>query len=293
MQDRKINRREFSQLALAGTGALLAGNLDFLAPKRHIGLQLWSIRDVVQKNLIGTLSAVRKMGYREIEAAGYSEGKFYGKSPAEFKKIIADLGLSMPSGHNMMTSADYLGKGMLSDSMKQTIDACAEVGQKFVICPYMIDSDRNEGKVKHLIEGFNAAGEACKKAGMVYGYHNHDFEFVKIGNKTMYEHILDGTDPKLVTMELDLYWSEKGGDSSVNLFKKYPGRFQLVHVKDMAKTEQKETVEVGNGSINFQEIFKSAPMAGVSYFVVELEHYKTTPMEGVAIAYKNLKKLKF
>jgi sugar phosphate isomerase/epimerase len=293
MQDRKINRREFSQLALAGTGALLAGNLDFLAPKRHIGLQLWSIRDDVQKNLVGTLSAVRKMGYREVEGAGYGAGKFYGKTPAEFKKILADLGLSMPGGHNMMTSADYLGNGKLSDNMKQTIDACAEVGQKFVICPYMIDTDRNEAKVKHLIEGFNVAGEACKKAGMVYGYHNHDFEFVKIGNKTMYEHIVEGTDPKLVTMELDMYWSEKGSGTTIDWLKKYPGRFQLVHVKDMAKTEKQETVEVGDGSINFQEIFKYAPLAGTSYFMVELEHYKTTPMEGVAKAYKNLKKLKF
>lgn len=289
-----MDRRTFNQLAIAGSMASLVPEFILEAKKRPISVQLYSVRDDMQKDLVGTLTAVRKMGYRLVEGAGYSDGKFYGKTPQEFKKILSDLGLSMPSGHFTFMSSNYDPKtGMINDAYKKAIDSAVEIGHEYVIAPYMVDPDRKGDKLKQFIQGLNKAGEYSKKAGIKYAYHNHDFEFQMEGGRTIYDAILQDTDPNLVFLQMDLYWTEKGKANTIELLKKNPGRVHLVHVKDMAKTEKQETVEVGDGSINFNEIFKYTPAAGVKYYVVELEHYKTTPMLGIAKAYKGLKKLKF
>lgn len=288
-----MDRRTFNQLALSGSMAALLPEF-LLADKRPISVQLYSVRDDMQKDLVGTLNAVGKMGYKLVEGAGYNQGKFYGKSPKEFKMILSDAGLSMPSGHFGYGSANYDPKTKtINDAYKMAINDAAEIGHKYVIAPYMIDEDRKGDNLKRYIEGLNVAGELCKKAGVKFGYHNHAFEFEKEGNRLIYDMILQDTDPNLVILEMDLYWTELGKANTIELLKKNKGRVHLVHVKDMAKTEKHETVEVGDGSINFQEIFKYTPAAGVKYYVVELEHYVTTPMQGIEKAYKGLKKLKF
>lgn len=288
-----MDRRTFNQLALSGSmAALLPDSL--LGNKRIMSVQLYSVRDDMQKDLVGTLTAVRKMGYRLVEGAGYNDGKFYGKTPSEFKMMLSDLGLSMPSGHFGFGSANYNPQTrMINDAYKKAIDSAAEIGHEYVIAPYMIDSDRKGTALKQYIEGLNVAGEYAKKAGVKFGYHNHAFEFEKDNGRVIYDMILQDTDPNLVLIQMDLYWTEKGKANTIDLLKKNAGRVHLVHVKDMAKTEKQETVEVGDGSINFNEIFKYTPAAGVKYYVVELEHYVTTPMAGIAKAYKGLKKLKF
>jgi sugar phosphate isomerase/epimerase len=288
-----MDRRTFNQLALSGSMAALLPEF-LLADKRPISVQLYSVRDDMQKDLVGTLNAVGKMGYKLVEGAGYNQGKFYGKSPKEFKMILSDAGLAMPSGHFGYGSANYDPKTKtINDAYKMAINDAAEIGHKYVIAPYMIDEDRKGDNLKRYIEGLNVAGELCKKAGVKFGYHNHAFEFEKEGNRLIYDMILQDTDPNLVILEMDLYWTEFGKANTIELLKKNKGRVHLVHVKDMAKTEKHETVEVGDGSINFQEIFKYTPAAGVKYYVVELEHYVTTPMQGIEKAYQGLKKLKF
>lgn len=288
-----MDRRTFNQLALTGSMAALVP--DFILAKKHaIGVQLYSVRDDMQKDLVGTLAAVRKMGYRLVEGAGYNDGKFYGKSPAEFKKILSGNGLKMPSGHFGFMSSNYDPQtGMINDAYKKAIDAAVSIGHEYVIAPYMNDPDRKGDNLKRFIQGLNKAGEYCKKAGIKFAYHNHDFEFKKEGGQTIYESILLDTDPGLVFLQMDLYWTEKANANTIDLLRKNPGRVHLVHVKDMAKTEQKETCEVGDGSINFQDIFRYTPAAGVKYYVVELEHYKTTPMMGIAKAYQGLKSINF
>lgn len=287
-----MNRRTFNQLAIAGSVATLLP--EFLLAGKAISVQLFSVREEMQKDPVATLKAVRKMGYRLVEGAGYNDGKFYGKTTKEFNMILSDLDLKMPSGHFMFMSSNYDPKtGMINDTYKKAIDSAAEVGHEYVVAPYMIDPDRKGDKMKQFIEGLNKAGEYCKKSGVKYAYHNHDFEFQMEGGRTIYDAIIQDTDPNLVFLQMDLYWTEKGKANTIGLLKKNPGRVHLVHVKDMAKTEKQETVEVGDGSINFQEIFKYTPAAGVKYYIVELEHYKNTPMLGIAKAYKGLKKLKF
>jgi len=288
----KMTRRTFTQtMTMAGLSTLIPASL-LPGRKRHIGVQLWSVREDMKKDPVGTLKAIRKMGYREIEGFGFANGKFWGKTPKEFRQFLADNGLAMPSAHLALTTQHFVN-GALTDEWKKAADSAAVMGQQFVVSPWMNAEERQGDKLKQLLEAMNKAGEYCKQLGMRFGYHNHDFEFQQSGDKLIYQHIIDNTDPQLVSLQLDLYWAVFAGQDPIEWLKKYPGRFCSFHVKDMAKTEKRETVEVGEGSIDFQQIFAHAPAAGVTHFIVELEDYKRTPMEGIAVAYKNLKKLKF
>lgn len=289
------SRRDFLRtglLSVAGV-SLLSGEL-LAAPKkpaRHIGLQLYSVRDDIKKDAVGTIEKVAKIGYKEVEGFGYADGKFFGLSPEEYSKVLKGNGLTMPSAHSMVFLKDFdKSTKQFSDSFKKSVEDAAKVGQKYYICPYTIDPDRSKGK--ELAELFNYAGELTKKHGMKFGYHNHDFEFKDYNGETLYETLLNNTDKNLVTFEMDLYWVVAAGKKPVDIFQKHPGRFTHVHVKDHDPVKN-QTVEVGEGDINFQEIFNKKDLGGVKYFIVELEQYKRTPLEGIEIGYNNLKKLKF
>jgi sugar phosphate isomerase/epimerase len=287
------SRREFLKTsALAAAGFSLLSNELLAVPKkpatRNIGVQLWSVRDDMGKDAKGTLAKVAKMGYKQVEGFGYSEGKFFGIPTDEYAKVLAGNGLVMPSAHGMITSKDFTN-GQLSDDFKRMTDDAKKVGQKYVIAPYMVDEDRPKGKL--MAEMFNKAGEHCKAMGMKFGYHNHDFEFVKYDGVSLYKTLLDNTDRNLVTFEMDLYWVKYAKENPVEWFKNYKGRFTHFHVKDHDPVKN-VSVEVGEGDINFQQIFNSK-LSGAKYFIVELEAYKRTPLEGIEISLKNLKKLRF
>lgn len=258
----------------------------------HIGVQLYSVRDFMSKDVAGTLQKISAMGYREVEGAGYNAGKFYGMPPQEFKQVLQDNGLSMLSAHAMVDVADWdAAKGAVSDRFKQCAEASAQVGQEQIICPFVMPMNRTQDKMLALCEVMNKAAEHCRQYNLRFGYHNHDFEFKPAGEKLLYEWIMERTDPQLVTMQLDLYWVIKAGQDPLHWIAKHPGRFNSFHVKDMAKTEKQETVEVGEGSIDFRPIFAQAGVAGVKYYIVELEHYQRPSIEGVEVALNNLKKL--
>lgn len=293
------SRRHFlknTSLALTGT-ALAADGLPsaiFSPPVAHLGVQLWSIREDMNKDATGTVKALSKMGYREVEGFGYSEGKMFGMPISDFSKLLKDNGISMPSGHMMFTSKAYdFSAKTLTDAAKKTIDDAASIGQKYVVCPYMADEDR--GRVADMVTVFKAAGEYAKKAGVRFGYHNHNFEFEKRGpdNRLIIEWLLHEVDPNLMAMEMDIYWVSYANYNPLDWINAYPGRWELCHAKDMAKTEKRETVEVGDGSIDFTAIFKQSQKAGLKYYIIELENYVTTPLEGVKRARQNFLKLKF
>ena len=287
------SRREFLKTgALVAAGFSLLSNELFAGPKkptvRNIGVQLWSVKEDMMKDAKGTLAKVAKMGYKQVEGFGYSDGKFFGVPTNEFAKILAGNGLKMPSAHGNITSKDYTN-GQLSDAFKKTVEDAKKVGQKYVIAPYMADEDRSKGKF--MAEMFNKAGEHCKGMGMKFGYHNHDFEFKEYDGVTMYKTLLDNTEKDLVTFEMDLYWVKYAKQNPVEWFKNYQGRFTHLHVKDHDPIKN-VSVEVGEGDINFQEIFNSK-LSGAKYFIVELENYKRPALEGIEISLNNLKKLKF
>jgi len=294
-----LSRRHFlknSSLALAGT-ALSADRLlsrdSFLFPAKHLGLQLWSVREDMGKDAAGTVKALAGMGYREVEGFGYNEGKMFGMPIADFSKLLKDNGISMPTSHCPFTLKSYdESKKSLTDAAKKAIDDAASIGQRYIVNPWMDEKERP--MIDKLVKVYQAAGEYARKAGIRFGYHNHNFEYEThaADNRLLIEWLLHETDPKYVTMEMDIYWVCYAKNNPLDWFKLYPGRWELCHVKDMAKTPQRQTVEVGDGTIDFPAIFRQSALAGLQYYIIELEHYKTTPMEGVDRARKNLLKMK-
>lgn len=286
-----MHRRTFVKSAMmAGAVSMMPMPLFLEKGKKRVGVQLWSVRDDMGKDPRGTLKELARMGYRDVEGFGYNEGKFFGLSAADFGKALMDNNLKMPSIHGMVTGKSFNEKtGQFDDAFKKMVDDCASIGVKYVIAPWMVDEDRaTPSKIANV---FNRAGEYVKMKGMKFGYHNHDFEFKNVDGKPLYQHLLDNTDKKLVIFEMDMYWVVFAQQDPVDWFKRYAGRFELVHVKDLAKTEKRESVEVGDGSIDFKSMFVHAKKAGVKHYVVELEHYVTTPMKGVEKSLIGLNKI--
>jgi sugar phosphate isomerase/epimerase len=282
-----ISRKQFLKTsALALTLPLLSKVDVFAKPIKNVGLQLYTLRNELAKDVEGTLKRVAEIGYKEVETFGYGNGKFFGKTPAEFKALLNSLGLTTPSGHYMPNN--------LKKDWSVAVDHAAETGQKFMMCAYLFPADRKTlDDYKKLCDTFNEAGQVCQKAGIQFGYHNHDFEFQPLDGQEPYEIMLKGTDPKLVKMELDLYWASYAGKDPVALFKQNPGRFPLVHLKDIAKTEKREFAEVGTGSIDFQRILDARKVAGIEHFFVEQDAVTHgTPLEAIAVSYKNVGKLR-
>ena len=279
-----------SRAAFLKTSALALG-IPFLSQEnaeaktlKTVGLQLYTLRDDMGKNPQGTLKKVAAIGYKEVETFGFGEGKFFGQTPKAFKTFLDGLGLKTPSGHYMPTQ--------LKKDWNATVDSAAEAGQQFMMCAYLFPDERKTlDDYKKFAELFNQAGEVCQKAGIQFGYHNHDFEFVTLDGQVPYDVLLKETDAKLVKMELDLYWVTFAGKDPVELFKQNPGRFPLVHLKDMAKTAKREFAEVGTGSIDFQRILDARKTAGIKHFFVEQDVCAIPPIEAIAISYKNVKKL--
>lgn len=254
-----LSRRQFLKAsALTFTGILMHQSDVFSQTKQKIGLQLYTLRDQLPQDLEGTLKKVAAMGYREVELFGYTDGKFFGKSAKEFRSMLQGLGLSAPSGHYGTGNSRPTVKGTLTNDWNKAVDDAAQVGQKYMICAYLEPQERKTlDDYKRHAELFNKAAEVCKKSGLQFGYHNHDFEFVSLEGQIPYDLLLKNTDPKLVQMELDLYWISFAGKDPVSYFQKHPGRFPLWHVKDMEKSAERSFAEVGRGTIDFQRIFNA------------------------------------
>lgn len=287
------SRRTFikqSALALATTS--LIGNLAFAKEKAKtlVGIQLYSVRDEMKADPLGTLKQVAQMGYRHVEHANYIDRKFYGYAAPEFKKILKDLGLSMPSGHTVMGPKHWdASRKEFTDLWKYTVEDAATVGQKYVISPWLDQSLRqSKDDLKRYMEVFNKSGELCKKSGMKFGYHNHDFEFSqKFDDETVYDIMLKNTDPELVMQQLDIGNLYNGGANAAEVVKKYPGRFESLHVKDEIKAESGnekfESTVLGTGIVNVKEVIDMCRKAGGTFhYIVEQESYQgKTPLASI------------
>lgn len=300
-----INRRNFVKngLALATASSFIgaldpSSSLDLLGleakKKRNIGIQIYTIRDILQKDATGGIKAIAAAGYKQIELAGYNAGKFYGLPAAEMKSLATGLGLAIPSSHVAPNLGDYFKDNMLPKEYLQAMDDAAYMGQKFIIMPFLAPAFRNDkDNAMRIAEFMNKAGTASKERGLMFGYHNHQFEFDKIGDTTMMNIFLTQTDPKLVTMELDIYWVAFANVDPIQLIKQNPGRFSLYHIKDMAKSEKRESIEIGDGTIDFNKIFKETKKIGASYYLVEQEAYRTTSLDAIKANFTRINKLKF
>ena len=285
-----MNRRSFlQQTAWMGAGTLAAGALvgcaaerpETSAPERtpaserdtteriasgrppdqvlqQIGVQLYTVRGLMESNVEETLQQVADVGYKTVETAG-----IYDHSPADFRALLDRYELRSPSGHYPLEA--------LEAETQRIIDTAGALGQQFVVCPYLAEAQRQSlDDYRALADTLNRLGERFAEAGLQLAYHNHDFEFETFGaDAPAYDVLLERTEPEQVAMELDLYWIYKAGFDPASYFERYPGRFALAHVKDSTAPPEKEMVSVGEGVLDFPSLFAQGEQAGLQYAFVE------------------------
>lgn len=270
-----VQRRQLIKLGAAGLGLAAFPGAAFAQakPEIRVGLQLYTLRDMMAKDVPGVLKLVATLGYKELEFAGY-----FGHSPQEIRKIIDGEGLSAPSSH---VPLDLLRKG----GINRLIDTAQEVGHKYLVIPYLTEAQRGSSidTYKKLAEECNEWGEVCNSQGLKLAYHNHYFDFQPVDGIEPYDVLLNEVDAKNMTMEMDLYWVIKAKKDPLNYFKQYPGRFTLWHIKDM--DAQGQFADVGTGTINFAAIFKARKQAGAGHFFVERDQ-TSDPLLTIQQGYK-------
>jgi sugar phosphate isomerase/epimerase len=289
----KTSRRNFVKTsAMVGLGTALFPRSTFAAQQKKgvVGLQLYSVRAEMTKDPLGSLTQLAKMGYVYVEHANYIDRKFYGYSAPEFRKVLDGLGLKMISGHTVMGRQHWdEAKKDFSDSWKLTVEDAALLGQKWVISPSMDNSMRKTyDDFKRYMDVFNKSGELCKKSGMKFGYHNHDFEFSeKLNGEKLFDIMMKSLDRKLVAMQLDIGNLYNGGAIALDVMNQYPNGFEIIHVKDeVAATSGSEkyiSTVLGEGIVNTKKVIDLArEKGGTNCYIIEQESYGTrTPMDCV------------
>jgi sugar phosphate isomerase/epimerase len=239
----------------------------------NLALQLYTIRDAMEKDAILALTQVSKIGYTKIELANYSDGKFYGYSPVEFKKIATDLGLDIFSSHTQVEA-----QGITLDNAKKMAEDHAVLGVKYCVQPWVVEEARKTiASYQKMVADWNKVGAIMKEHSIQFGYHNHNFEFDTIEGKVPYFDVfMTELDKDLVTMEIDIFWTIKAGHNPVDIFNKYPGRFQIFHLKDAYTSEAPffvpksvDMAPVGAGITDFKPILAAKDIAGMKHMVVE------------------------
>ena len=298
------SRRDFLRISAAGAAGafVLSGkNSPLLSTMQgtmgdkasNVALQLYTIREDMQKDVKGSLKKVADIGYKLLELADYNNGKFYGYTPSDFRKLVNDMGMKVLSSHiNVSSSASG------NDDIQKIADDHVAVGAIYCIQPWVEPKDRNIDFFQKLVSRLNDAGMKMKKSGIKYGYHNHNFEFKSIDGKIPYfDILLPGLDRNYVTMEIDLFWTTKAGQDPVAIFKKYPGRFELWHMKDawtkqppiFDTTEAKDFAPVGAGVIDFKRIIAARDIAGMKYMIVEQDESRDKkPFDDIKTSFVNL-----
>ena len=265
-----INQHNISRRRLLQQGGQIAATALFptLAHAQsrrleQVGLQLYTLRKEMSADLAGTLGRVAELGYREMEFAGYFE-----HGAAEIRQLLDDNGLISPAAHVPLEA--------IRNNLQAELDFAAELGQRYLVLPFVPENERSADHYKRHAETLNTAGEAARRVGLKMGYHNHAFEFEGSGDQLHYDVLLAETDPQLVDFELDLFWISKAQVDPLQYFVRHPGRFSLLHVKDMDTLGR--MVDVGRGSIDFAGIFAQVETAGFRHYFVEHDN----PVDGLA-----------
>lgn len=285
-----IDRRTF--MGTMGA-AYLATTRMRAASVQRVGVQLYTVRDAMQKDFDGTLAKVAAIGYKEVEFAGY-----FNKPPQQIKEILSRNNLTSPSAH-----IDYAS--LTGDAWSKAIDAAKTIGHDYLINAWVDEAVRKEpGSWKRIAETYNRAGEISQKAGIQFAYHNHNFEFEPVDGKLPYDFLLETCDPKLVQMEMDLCWITSAGKDPVDYFRRYSGRFPLVHVKGLSKKPAQgaatpiaqvlpDITDVGhNDIIDWKRIFAHSKEAGIKHYFVEHDVPKD-PFESLKASYDYVSTLQF
>ena len=294
MSFRAMNRRRFLEATATVTAATLFSSRFAWAAGDHkinkVGVQLYTVRDLMKDDFEGTIAKVAQIGYKEVEFAGY-----FGRTPQQVRDVVEKNGLSAPSTHVQYDELD--------DKFPSVIEASKTIGLQYIVCPWIPEEMRKSPDIwKQASEKFNRCGEATKKAGMQFGYHNHWFEFLPTNGVLPYDQLLKLCDKDLVKMEMDLCWITTAGADPLKYFDEYPGRFPLVHVKDVKKLphvtqggaqnfgDTVDLTEVGSGIIDWKRIFAQSEKAGIKHYIVEHDHPKQ-PLASIKGSYEYLSKL--
>jgi sugar phosphate isomerase/epimerase len=279
MQSRKKFITNISALA-AGSVLLPSFKNKEYKKIKNVGVQLYSFRKEMDADARGTLKQIASLGFKQIESAKSNKGHYYGLTAREMKQACKDLGMTLSSGHVH-----------IDDKWKQTMDEATESGQQYLICSSMPANGQTVDNYKKTAELFNKAGEECKKLGIKFGYHNHEYEFESSNGQVLYDVLLDNTQADLVHMEMDLGWVIVGGKNPLDYFNKYPGRFPLWHLKDM-DIVKKHSVEFGKGALDIMAMLKNRKQSGLDIMFIEQEEYASTPIESMRDNMEYLKKVK-
>ena len=291
-----MNRRTFLETASTVTAAtLLASKMGWAATEHKIdkvGVQLYTVRDLMKTDFDGTIAKVAQIGYKEVEFAGY-----FGRTGAQVRAACEKNGLDPVSTHVQYDELD--------DKFAGVIETSKTIGLKYIVCPWIPEELRKSPDIwKQAAEKFNRCGEASKKAGMQFAYHNHWFEFLPVDGKLPYDALLKDCDASLVKMEMDLCWITAAGGDPLKYFAQYPGRFPLVHVKDLKTMphitaggaqnygDTVDLTEVGSGLIDWKKIFAQSDKAGIKHYIVEHDHPKQ-PFDSIKGSYDYLSKLRW
>lgn len=258
--------------------------------KKEVAIQLYSVRDLLNKvdNKNGKCDAaytsllkrLAKMGYTGVEAANYNNGKFYDRTPQQFKNDVESAGMKVLSSHcTRALSKEELASGDCSPSLRwwdQCIADHKAAGMRYIVAPWM-DVPKTLKDLATYCAYYNEIGKRCKQQGLQFGYHNHAHEFQKVEGKVMYDYMLENTDPEHVFFQMDVYWVVRGQSCPVDYFNKYPGRFKVFHIKDHR--------EIGaSGMVGYDAIFKNAKTAGLQHIVAEIENYSMPVEKSVEVS---------
>jgi len=298
-----MDRRKFitnTALATAGLAAsskVLADTFD--AKINDFGFQSYTVRDVIYKDMPGTLKKLKRAGYDYFEGFDFGNGKLLGKPVAEAKKIIEKSKLDLKSIHVLTGAAAPDLKGSMMNEWQMAIDQAAELGASYIVCAYLMDFERKSiDQYKELAELFNKCGEVAKKSGIQLCYHNHEFEFEELDGQIPMDIILSETDSNNLKLELDIYWARYAGVDVINFFTKNLKRIPLWHVKDLSlkklpgTEEVKPMTEVGNGIIDWRQVFVNRSNSGMQYFFVEQDrNFAEDSVSSLITSIKYLKKL--
>jgi len=247
---------------------------------KNISIQLYSVREDIQRDFKGTIAKVAEAGYKGVEAANYNDGKFYGLTPEEFKNEIEAVGMEVISSHTGRPLEEKIADTNWDEVWAwwdTAIDAHKRADMKYIVAPSM-PTPATLSDLKEYCDYYNQIGEKCNAAGMKFGYHNHAFEYEEIDGEIMYDYMLENTDPDKVFFEMDVYWTTQGGYNPIDYFNKYPNRFKLLHIKDEKELGGDDSV------MDMDNLFQNIDKSGVEHIIVEVEHYNFEPLESIKMS---------
>ncbi len=274
----QVDRRELLAGAAMLIGGALGGRAAWAKSVDEVGIQLYTLRGPMSEDFEGTVERVAEIGYSKVEFAGYG-----GLTPAQISQLLKDTGLSAPATHVQIAALE---------EPQELIDDCLAMGHDFLVMAYLLPNQRKTfDQYQRHAEVLNRAGELCNASGLKLGYHNHDFEFIELEGRLPMDYLLTQIAPETMVMELDLYWAAKVGVDPLTYFERWPGRFPMLHVKDMDSTGG--FTEVGSGVIDFARIFAQAETAGIEHHFVEQDVIQGDPFDSVAKSFRQLRAIEF